>query len=233
MDRIYNQISKSDIIIADMTNRNANVFYEVGYAHGIGKNVILLTKNPEDIPFDFKHFPHIIYDGQIKLLSEQLKRKLQWFLDQEEGVKNPLPDFGLEFLIDGQKIEEGKCIELSEKQLDTWESAFKIRIDIFNASSKTFVSKFSLGMEMVKAYEGLIRGLESLKPSPEAVMYVSKDFSNIYPSAYKSLEFSLEDIRTREKNTLVDIKLKVFTAFEMKEILFSLLFAKIVDPLGW
>lgn len=57
LDRIYNQISKADFIIADMTGRNANVFYEVGYAHALGKRTILLTQKSDDIPFDLKHFP--------------------------------------------------------------------------------------------------------------------------------------------------------------------------------
>ena len=35
LDRIYNQISRADLLVADMTGRNANVFYEVGYAHAV------------------------------------------------------------------------------------------------------------------------------------------------------------------------------------------------------
>jgi nucleoside 2-deoxyribosyltransferase len=66
LDRIYNQISKADVIVADMSGRNANVFYEVGYAHALGKRTILLTNNANDIPFDLKHFPHIVYNNNIK-----------------------------------------------------------------------------------------------------------------------------------------------------------------------
>src|SRR5215212_3193860 len=59
LERIYNQIAKADLIVADMTGRNANVFYETGYAHALGKKVLLLTQKAEDIPFDLKHYPHI------------------------------------------------------------------------------------------------------------------------------------------------------------------------------
>ena len=48
LQRIYNQISKADVITADMTDRNENVFYETGYAHTLGKQVILLIHLPEE-----------------------------------------------------------------------------------------------------------------------------------------------------------------------------------------
>ena len=32
LDRVFNQINKADVIVADMTGQNANVFYGVGYA---------------------------------------------------------------------------------------------------------------------------------------------------------------------------------------------------------
>ncbi len=61
LDRILNQINTADILIADMTGKNANVFYEVGYAHALGKTVILMTQQINDIPFDLKHRQHIEY----------------------------------------------------------------------------------------------------------------------------------------------------------------------------
>lgn len=78
LDRIFNQISKADVIVADMTGRNPNVFYEVGYAHALGKIVILLTQNSEDIPFDLKHRQHTVYGGRIETLRNDLAPKLEW-----------------------------------------------------------------------------------------------------------------------------------------------------------
>jgi len=63
-----------------MTGRNPNVFYEVGYAHALGKTVILLTRNTDDIPFDLKHYPHIIYGGSIAGLKDDLGKRIAYHL---------------------------------------------------------------------------------------------------------------------------------------------------------
>src|SRR5262245_21730515 len=78
LDRIFNQISKADVIVADMTGRNPNVFYEVGYAHALDKVVILLTQTADDIPFDLRHRAHIIYEGSIGNLREKLAPQIAW-----------------------------------------------------------------------------------------------------------------------------------------------------------
>lgn len=86
--RIYRQIEVSDIVIADMSEQNANVFYEVGYAHGREKLCILLTKNAQDIPFDLKHYRHVVYDGSISKLRESLTHELAWAKSQIETARN-------------------------------------------------------------------------------------------------------------------------------------------------
>lgn len=55
LERIYRQIDAADFIIADLTGKNPNVFYEIGYAHAKGKPCTLLTQRTDDIPFDLKH----------------------------------------------------------------------------------------------------------------------------------------------------------------------------------
>lgn len=65
IDDVWIQINQAAFIIADVTNRNPNVMYELGIAHAIGKPVILLTQDIETIPFDFKHLRHHEYSNAL------------------------------------------------------------------------------------------------------------------------------------------------------------------------
>jgi nucleoside 2-deoxyribosyltransferase len=77
MEKVLAQISIADIIIAEMTGRDPNVFYEVGIAHTLEKETVLIVQNAEDIPFDLRGKNHIVYEGKIKLLREKLSSALQ------------------------------------------------------------------------------------------------------------------------------------------------------------
>lgn len=61
MEKVWDGICAADLIIADCTQQNPNVFYEIGMAHTIGKKVILLTRSDDDIPSDIKHYEYISY----------------------------------------------------------------------------------------------------------------------------------------------------------------------------
>ena len=91
LDRIFNQISRADVIVADMTGRNPNVFYEVGYAHALGKIVLLLTQHADDIPFDLKHRQHTVYGGSIDALRHELIPKLAWAVAEAKRPHSAVP----------------------------------------------------------------------------------------------------------------------------------------------
>ncbi len=78
LDRIYRQIDVADFIIADLTDRNANVFYELGYAHAKEKICVLLTKDATDIPFDLQYKRHIVYGNSIAYLKNELEKNIEW-----------------------------------------------------------------------------------------------------------------------------------------------------------
>lgn len=80
MEDIAECIINADIIIADVTGRNPNVNYELGMAHALGKNVIIISQTIDDIPFDYRHIRAIIYQTKkanwAKLLQSELKHTI-------------------------------------------------------------------------------------------------------------------------------------------------------------
>jgi hypothetical protein len=62
---IERQIRESNLVIADITPVNANVFYEVGYSHALKKPTILLAQRGTKLPFDISGFRTIFYDNTI------------------------------------------------------------------------------------------------------------------------------------------------------------------------
>ena len=76
-------IDRSRMVVCDCSGRNPNVFYEVGIAHTLGREVILITQNDDDIPFDLRHIRYIRYlnnaEGRAELLSS-LQNRMQTVL---------------------------------------------------------------------------------------------------------------------------------------------------------
>lgn len=79
IEDIWEKINRARILIADLTGKNPNVFYEVGIAHTVGKDVLLITQNMEDVPFDLRHLRHIQYEYTprgMQLFESKLKATL-------------------------------------------------------------------------------------------------------------------------------------------------------------
>jgi nucleoside 2-deoxyribosyltransferase len=79
MDDILESIRKADIVLADLTGKNANVFYEVGICHALGKPVLLLAQSIEDVPFDLRHRRVLLYEYTpkgCKRLEDMLKHNM-------------------------------------------------------------------------------------------------------------------------------------------------------------
>lgn len=76
MEDILRTIAKSKIIIADVTNRNPNVFYELGISHTVKDDVIIITQSMDDVPFDLQHLRCIKYSQTLRG-SQDLKSQLR------------------------------------------------------------------------------------------------------------------------------------------------------------
>jgi hypothetical protein len=76
MDDVKAAIARADLVIADLTGQNPNVFYEVGIAHTLERPVLLLSQSLEDIPFDLRNrriLPYEYTPMGCKRLEAKLK----------------------------------------------------------------------------------------------------------------------------------------------------------------
>ena len=62
LEKIADLIRDADVVIADCSGRNPNVFYELGLAHALDRQVVLVTSDPvTDAPTDVRAFEFISY----------------------------------------------------------------------------------------------------------------------------------------------------------------------------
>ncbi|MDX1980271.1 MAG: hypothetical protein SFV51_08380 [Bryobacteraceae bacterium] len=73
---IIEAIQQAAFVIADVSEPKPNVYYELGWAQALGKDVIVTAKEGTRLPFDIYDVPTILYENQ-KSLREALKAKIQ------------------------------------------------------------------------------------------------------------------------------------------------------------
>jgi len=73
---ILENTKKAKLILADLTGKNPNVFYELGLAHALSKPVILITQSLEDIPADLRSLKIIQYDKNFGNWGNLLKTNI-------------------------------------------------------------------------------------------------------------------------------------------------------------
>jgi hypothetical protein len=74
-ERVINEIRTSEFLFADLTGTRPNVYYEVGYAHALGKRVILFRKAGTGVHFDLAGFNCPEYEN-LRDLCKKLERRL-------------------------------------------------------------------------------------------------------------------------------------------------------------
>lgn len=76
VDQIWTGLRTAKVLVAELTGRNPNVFYELGLAHALEKPVVLVSSNAEDVPFDLQHIRVIYYDVRDPFWGEKLIAKV-------------------------------------------------------------------------------------------------------------------------------------------------------------
>ena len=93
---IIENLVVSDIVIADLSGRNPNVFYELGVRHAVNNKTILIAEDLDDIPFDLRGLRAIVYryepEHMLKL-KNSLEQAIREILKDPDRIDNPVRRF--------------------------------------------------------------------------------------------------------------------------------------------
>jgi hypothetical protein len=115
MSDVWRCICNASVVLADVTGKNANVFYELGLAHASRKPVVLVTATLEDVPFDLKALRVIEYDKDDENWGFVLKANITANL--KAALRDPamaIPATFLENAIEPNFITEPLSLQLRQ-----------------------------------------------------------------------------------------------------------------------
>lgn len=94
---ILQDLKEAYVVIADLTDQNPNVFYELGVRHTVTDRSIILVQDREHIPFDLRHYANHVYEWRTEegpeALAHNLRRLLAEVDDNPDRADNPVSDF--------------------------------------------------------------------------------------------------------------------------------------------
>jgi ActR/RegA family two-component response regulator len=82
MEEIWEQLNRARLVIADLSDKDPDVFYLTGICHGLEKEVILMARNPGDIPFDLRGPSHVVYSDKTLARGLKAREKLTTVIAQ-------------------------------------------------------------------------------------------------------------------------------------------------------
>ena len=110
---ILMQLNQADVVLADLTDMNPNVFYELGVRHTLRTRTILVSQTMDDVPSDLKQYGVITYNTTPNGVTEY-KKKISKILkdirNNPDRPDNPVSDYlNLKTIV--TDLSEAKTIE--------------------------------------------------------------------------------------------------------------------------
>lgn len=191
VEDIWTSLNTAGLIVADVTGKNPNVFYELGIAHVIGKNTIILTQNKDDIPFDLTHLRFFEYTD-----NEPGCRKLEYDLRMavKAAMLDPMHDqmvltiadcFGeRSFTVEQRSDKYGPTFDLCAYVPDVMTSVTDFLIDVISSEEP------GLAVEHVRLFHSKLHEIDgdvqfsdldivpilvaNVPPTPESVEFAER-----------------------------------------------------------
>jgi hypothetical protein len=172
---IIEQIISADLVIADLTGNNPNVFYELAIRHSYRKPAIQIIKGDTEIPFDVSNMRTILYETTLSG-ADSAKKEIEAMLkaiENGEIVQNPVSEVSTLLNLSENSTEENAEI-LSTLLLEVQQIP-----DNLKALENNIETRFS---QMLSAFIETIRNEQvgsSIKPEDRMLeMFMNKLFEN-------------------------------------------------------
>lgn len=142
---IWKYTQKAQIILADLTGKNPNVFYELGLAHAIAKPVILITESEEDIPFDLRAIRIIKYDKNQHDWGKELESSITKAL--KEITVNPNDSIPAQFLKVERQSEHSSLSPADKMLIDVRQDIELLKKEVQSIPKRHFAGNDNIGPE--------------------------------------------------------------------------------------
>ena len=167
---IVEGIVKSDLVIADLSTTNPNVYYELGLAHALSKPVILLAQEINDVPFDLRSYRILTYTTHFARINEARSE----LYELAKGAKkkntlfgNPISDFtklsgiGIGAAFPDKDSSENE-LKYSDKGVLDFQAEVEEGFEVITSIMEEVGERFNvLGPEVITATEQLQNSTET------------------------------------------------------------------------
>lgn len=168
--QVIEKTVESDLVIADLTNHNPNVFYELAVRHATSKPYIQLIDSAESIPFDISDIRTIYYDFDVES-AEKARKDISKHLDSIEESESDFPT----------PISQAADLSFWRESEDpVQQNLADISASISQLNSRmNSIEDMIKGHRLVRDEFGLFRGERDviekiLESNPEIVEYISR-----------------------------------------------------------
>ena len=94
--QVIQHIVDAPLVIADLTESNPNVFYEIAVRHAIGKPIVQIIKEGEEIAFHLKKertiYVNLLDPDKIKKAIKEIIRQIESLETFPSGLETPISD---------------------------------------------------------------------------------------------------------------------------------------------
>jgi hypothetical protein len=203
LQRMINNIYSADIVIADLSNSNPNVFYELALRHSIGKPVIHITNNRDTVPYDIAVYnilkkPDPTMPGNLTTVIgnaiKELRREsfLSYPAYSESPYVNPrgvLRHDGFQWSVAYEKHLYKNWLERQSEDVKDFINAYREKNSSWQDTHKDFIDN----------YANVFRQMESIS-NHETAKAITKKYAS--EPAFKYLTKLAEYIKYKEYSGL-------------------------------